>query len=161
MSTTTEAKDPSSARVIRNHAATVASHLAAGQFVAYQVAGPTQKPEPATEEVETERAAGAARSMSLLMNRGGTSMPDKNDPPWHDSHSLKRPLSLSLSLSLSNTTPPRANLCLSNDPTCERLRYLVPSLSLSLSLTPSLCLPLSLSPLHWLQMLCLEQLSLG
>ena len=78
VSMTTETKGSSSARVIRNHATTVASRLAAGQFVAYQVAGPTQKTKPSAEEVEAGRAVGAARSMSLLMNRGGTSMPDKN-----------------------------------------------------------------------------------
>ena len=76
---TTEARGSSSARVIRNRDATVASRPAAGQFVAYQVAETAQNPKPSFEEVEVERATGLARSMSLLINRGGTSMPDKND----------------------------------------------------------------------------------
>ena len=76
---TTEARGSSSARVIRNRDATVASRPAAGQFVAYQVAETAQNPKPSFEEVEVERATGLARSMSLLINRGGTSMSGKND----------------------------------------------------------------------------------
>lgn len=78
----TEAKSGQSGRMIRKLGATVMSRLAGGRFITYRLAGaPQEKSPPSTEEKEAERAARAARSLSLLYSAGKAldSLPDKND----------------------------------------------------------------------------------
>ena len=70
------------ARPVRDLGVTVASRLAAGHFITFNVAPPPQKNlAPSLTEAEAERAASAARSTSYLLSagRGLTSLPEKHD----------------------------------------------------------------------------------
>ena len=70
------------ARPVRDLGVTVASRLAAGHFITFNVAPPPQKKlAPSLQEAEAERAASAARSMSNIMFAGRdlNSLPEKHD----------------------------------------------------------------------------------